>query len=158
MRSSSRKSMVACSVLAFLADQLGMLNPAQQLPVNNWMTARLVGILQLIEESEKRLAFESWRDSDGRMIRGGFVSEGDRKALVALARDNLSAGRVTRRANALVLLDDGLSCQEVAKVLLFDDDTIRGWYDLFEQGGLEGLTSFDMGGSASKMSAEEAGP
>jgi transposase len=89
------------------------------------------------------------------MIRGGFVSEGDRKALVALARDNLSAGRVTRRANALVLLDDGLSCQEVAKVLLFDDDTIRGWYDLFEQGGLEGLTSFDMGGGSSKLSAEQ---
>ena len=90
------------------------------------------------------------------MIRGGFLSEEDRKALVALARDNLAAGRVTRRANAVVLLDDGLSCQEVAKVLLFDDDTIRGWYELFEQGGVAGLTSFDMGGSSSKMSAEQA--
>jgi transposase len=63
---------------------------------------------------------------------------------------------VTRRANALVLLDAGKSCQEVAEVLLFDDDTIRGWYDLFEQGGVEGLTSFEMGGSASKISAEQA--
>ena len=42
------------------------------------------------------------------MIRGGFLSEEERKALVALARDNLVAGRVTRRANALVLLDDGI--------------------------------------------------
>jgi transposase len=90
------------------------------------------------------------------MIRGGFLSEEDRGALVALARDNLSAGRVTRRANALVLLDDGMSCQEVARVLLFDDDTIRGWYALFEQGGVEGLTSFDMDGGSSKMSAEQA--
>jgi transposase len=90
------------------------------------------------------------------MIRGGFLSEEDRKALIALTRDGLAAGRVTRRANALVLLDRGLSCQEVANVLLFDDDTIRGWYDLFEQGGVEGLTSFDMGGSSSKMSAEQA--
>ncbi|MGO9740206.1 MAG: IS630 family transposase, partial [Roseiarcus sp.] len=64
--------------------------------------------------------------------------------------------RVTRRANALALLDDGMSCQEVARVLLFDDDTIRGWCDLFEQEGVEGLTRFEMGGSSSKMSAEQA--
>src|ERR1700683_3274524 len=88
------------------------------------------------------------------MIRGGFLSEEDRKALIALARDGLAAGRVTRRATALVRLDEGLSCQEVAKVLLFDDDTIRGWYELFEQDGVEGLSRFEMGGSAGKMSAE----
>jgi transposase len=89
------------------------------------------------------------------MIRGGFLSEGDRKALLALARDGSSLGRVTRRANALVLLDRGMSCQEVAKVLLFDDDTIRGWYDLFERDGVESLSRFDMGGSTSKMTAEQ---
>ena len=89
------------------------------------------------------------------MIRGGFLSEEDRKALIALARDGLAAGRVTRRATALVRLDEGLSCQEVAKVLLFDDDTIRDWYELFEQDGVEGLTRFEMGGSSGKMSAEQ---
>src|SRR5271170_4382207 len=89
------------------------------------------------------------------MIRGGFLSEEDRKALIALARDGLAAGRVTRRATALVRLDEGLSCQEVAKVLLFDDDTIRGWYELFEQDGVEGLSRFEMGGSSGKMSAEQ---
>ena len=89
------------------------------------------------------------------MIRGGFLSEEDRKALIALARDGLAAGRVTRRANALVLLDKGMSCQEVAEVLLFDDDTIRGWYELFEQSGVEGLSRFEMGGSSGKMSAEQ---
>ena len=52
---------------------------------------------------------------------------------------------MTRRANALVLLDKGMSCQEVAEVLLFDDDTIRGWYELFEQSGVEGLSRFDDG-------------
>ena len=88
--------------------------------------------------------------------RGGFLGEADRRALIALVRDGSSLERVTRRANALVLLDDGLSCQEVARVLLFDDDTIRGWYELFEQGGLESLTRFDMGGSASNMSAGQA--
>jgi transposase len=90
------------------------------------------------------------------MIRGGFLSEEDREALIALARDGSSLCRVTRRANALVLLDDGMSCQEVAKVLLFDDDTIRGWYDVFEQDGVEGLSRFEMGGSSSKMTAAQA--
>jgi transposase len=90
------------------------------------------------------------------MIRGGFLSEEDRKALIALARDGSRVCRVTRRANALVLLDDGMSCQEVARVLLFDDDTIRGWRALFEQSGIEGLTAFEVGGSSGLMNAEQA--
>jgi transposase len=62
---------------------------------------------------------------------------------------------VTRRANALVLLDNGWTCQEVAAALLLNDDTIRGWHKLFEQRGIEGLTSFDMGGSAGFLSAAQ---
>jgi transposase len=89
------------------------------------------------------------------MIRGCFLSEEDRNKLIALARDGSVASRVTRRANALVLLDDGWSCQEIAAALLLNDDTIRGWFKLFEQRGIEGLTSFDMGGSASFLSAAQ---
>jgi transposase len=63
--------------------------------------------------------------------------------------------RVTRRANALMLLDGGWSCQEVADALLMNDDTIRGWHKLFEQRGIEGLTSFDVGGSAGFLSAAQ---
>ena len=87
------------------------------------------------------------------MIRGGFLNAEDRDQLIALARDGSAASRLTRRANALVLLDDGWSCQEVAEALLLNDDTIRGWHKLFEQRGIEGLTSFDVGGSASFLSA-----
>jgi len=89
------------------------------------------------------------------MIRGHFLSEEDRNKLIALARDGSAASRVTRRANALVLLDGGWSCQEVADALLLNDDTIRGWHKLFEQRGIEGLTSFDMGGSAGFLSATQ---
>src|SRR5215831_4811212 len=59
------------------------------------------------------------------MIRAGFLSREDRADLIALARDGSAAHRLGRRANALVLLDDGLSCEEVAKVLFLDDDTVR---------------------------------
>src|SRR3954471_16027493 len=89
------------------------------------------------------------------MIRAQFLSEEDRNKLIALARDGSVASRVTRRANALVLLDEGMSCQEVAHVLLYDDDTIRGWHKLFEQRGIEGITSFDVGGSASYLSVQQ---
>src|SRR5450756_3253467 len=70
------------------------------------------------------------------MMQSGFLSEKDRKALTALARDGSSPCRVSRRANALVLLDKGWSCQQVADALLLDDDTIRGWRKLFEQRGV----------------------
>jgi hypothetical protein len=43
------------------------------------------------------------------MIRGGLLSGEDRTRLIALARDGSAAARVTRRANALVLLDDSWS-------------------------------------------------
>src|SRR5437660_11073042 len=89
------------------------------------------------------------------MIRGGFLSEEDRNKLIALARDGSVASRVTRRANAVVLLDDGWSCQEVADALLLNDDTIRGWFKLFEQRGIEGVTSFDVGGSSRFLSAAQ---
>jgi transposase len=42
----------------------------------------------------------------------------------------------------LVLLDDGMSCASVAKVLLLDDDTIRSWHRLYEEEGIEGLANF----------------
>ena len=47
------------------------------------------------------------------------------------------------------------SCQQAAHALLLDDDTIRGWRKLFEQRGIEGLASFDVGGSASYLTAKQ---
>ena len=89
------------------------------------------------------------------MIRPGFLDTASRQDLIELARDGSAAHRLARRANALVLLDDGMSCAAVAKVLLLDDDTIRSWRKLFEQRGIEGITSFDVGGSASYLSAQQ---
>jgi transposase len=52
------------------------------------------------------------------------------------------------------LLDDGMSCEAIAKVLLLDDDTIRTWYRLYEEDGIEGLTNFSYEGSACQLSGE----
>jgi len=94
-------------------------------------------------------------DSSLGMIRAGFLSPVDRADLTALARDGSAANRLARRANALVLLDAGWSCEKVAVALLLDDDTIRRWHGLFIEDGLEGLTRFEAGGSACQMNEEQ---
>jgi transposase len=91
------------------------------------------------------------------MIRAGFLTAVERRELRALARDGLSEARVARRANAIVLLNDGWSCQEVATALLIDDDTVRAWHKLYGEHGLTGLVVFHLQGSQSRLtSVQEA--
>src|SRR5688572_6736404 len=89
------------------------------------------------------------------MIGGGVLTAEERQDLTELARDGLAEHRLARRANALVLLDRGMSCEEVGWVLLIDDDTIRTWHRLFEKDGVDGLAGFNYGGRASPLSLEQ---
>jgi transposase len=89
------------------------------------------------------------------MIRSGFLDPESRRDLIELARDGSVAHRLARRANALVLLDQGMSCSDVAKVLFVDDDTIRTWYRLYQEDGFDGLVSFGYDGSACRLSDQQ---
>ena len=109
----------------------------------------------LRENPKTPLAKRRDPDSTERMIRPGFLDIKSRQNLIELARDGSAAHRLARRANALVLLDDGMSCEAIAKVLLLDDDTIRIWYRLYEEDGIEGLTNFSYEGSACQLSGEQ---
>jgi transposase len=100
---------------------------------------------------EKFLAFSGWTDSVARMIQLGFLTKEGRDKLIALAWDGSAAHRLA----ALVLLNEGGSCEQAAHALLLDGDTIRGGRRLFEQRGIEGLTSFDESGSASYLTAKQ---
>jgi transposase len=91
------------------------------------------------------------------MIRGGFLSADERRALTALARNGLAEHRVARRANAIILLDKGWNCTKVAGALLLDDDTVRGWFNAYQQNGLTGLSEFGHDGSACRLSEEQQG-
>ena len=62
---------------------------------------------------------------------------------------------MARRANAIVLLDQGWSCERVAEALLLDDDTVRDWYRFYERGGIEELKSFGHEGSTSRLTEEQ---
>src|SRR5271169_4219508 len=89
------------------------------------------------------------------MIRPGFLDSESRRDLIELARDGSAEHRLARRANALVLLDNGLSCQAIAEVLLLDDDTIRLWYQLYQEDGIEGLTSFGHEGGTCRLTVAQ---
>jgi len=89
------------------------------------------------------------------VIRAGFLDSESRQDLIELTRDGSAAHRLARRANALLLLDEGMSCASVAKVLYLDDDTIRTWHRLYQEDGIEGLASFGYEGSACRLTAEQ---
>ena len=91
----------------------------------------------------------------GFMIRPGFLDSESRRDLIELARDGSAAHRLARRANALVLLDDGMSCEAIANVLFLDDDTVRTWYNLYQEDGIEGLASFNHEGGSCRLTVEQ---
>jgi transposase len=90
-------------------------------------------------------------DSFGFMIRRGFLDRESREDLIDLARDGSNAHRLGRRANALVLLDNGMSCAQVARILFIDDDTVRDWHRLYLEHGVEGLAGFGYEGSECRL-------
>jgi len=90
------------------------------------------------------------------MIKANFLSSEDRRELELSARDGSSPHRYGRRANAILLLDDGMSCRQVSKVLFIDDDTVRQWYCYWVEDGFDGLMSFGFGGSDGYLSREQS--
>jgi transposase len=89
------------------------------------------------------------------MIHPGFLDPESRKDLIELAQDGSAAHRLARRANALVLLECGMSYAAVAKGLLIDDDTVRTWHRLYGEDGIEGLAGFGYEGSACRLRDEQ---
>ena len=67
----------------------------------------------------------------------------ERQVLEGLVRQRKANGLVVRRANALLLLDDGMSASDVGRVLYLDVGTIRLWRSRFAP---EGLASLEMKG------------
>ncbi len=106
-------------------------------------------------ESEKLLPNPFERILVVTMIRAGFLTTTERDELIELARDGLVEHRLARRANALVLLDRGMSCAEVSSVFLLDDDTVRTWFRLYREEGIEGLAGFGYEGSDGYLSVEQ---
>jgi len=89
------------------------------------------------------------------MRKSGFLKPEELVRLQAMARDGLAEHRVARRANALILLDRGMSYRQVAAVLLLDDETVRGWHQAFDADGIEGLAGFHYSGRQPRLAAAQ---
>ena len=91
------------------------------------------------------------------MIRNGFLSDPERRELEACVRSQREDHGIARRANAILLLDDGKSCQVIAEFLYLDDDTIRGWYKTYREGGWDGLSIDGWKGGHSRFTVAQEG-
>ena len=70
---------------------------------------------------------------------GHILTAQQRAQLGKVLRTRKGPAIKARRANALLLLDDGMASEDVARVLYLDADTIRTWRRDFEAKGLEAL-------------------
>ena len=90
------------------------------------------------------------------MICPGFLSAAERLELEACVRRQREDHGIARRANAILLLDDGKSCQAIAEFLYLDDDTIRGWHTTYQNGGWDALSTDGWKGGQSRMTSSQA--
>lgn len=84
-----------------------------------------------------------------------FLSSSERAALISCVRSHREDHGVARRANAILLLDDGESCAQIAKFLYLDDDTIRGWYRTYQEGGWDAVSIDGWKGGQSRMTSAQ---
>ena len=89
---------------------------------------------------------EFWRvdlwaeNASGRcLIRPCLVSSTERLELEACVGSQREGHGVAQRANAILLLDDGKSCQWIAEFPYLADDTLRGWHRSWHESGWEAL-------------------
>ena len=85
----------------------------------------------------------------------GFLTAQQRTEMKAILRRGWTLQRFARRVNAILLLDKGMSCAEVAEVLFLDDDTVRSFCKAYVADGVAGLERFESGGSTCDMSDEQ---
>ena len=89
------------------------------------------------------------------MVISGFLTSAQIEELEGVLRTLTAYYGVGRRANALLLLNKGMSCEEVAEVLYIDDDTVRCWFKDYQSCGFKGLSNFNWKGRKSHLTSAE---
>lgn len=89
------------------------------------------------------------------MKRSHFLSADDRRELLACVKRHREDHGIARRANALLLLDDGKTCAQIAEFLFLDDDTVRGWHKQYLAEGWESVAYDGWLGGQSRLTAEQ---
>ena len=85
------------------------------------------------------------------MIGSNFLTSQQRDELKAVVRRPSETHGIARGANAILLLDDDKNCEEIAKLVYLDDDTIRQWFKQYHSGGFDNLATFDWKGRTAHL-------
>ena len=91
------------------------------------------------------------------MIRANFLTASDLLELLSCVKRQHEDHGVARRANALLLLDTGMSCVQIAKVLFLDDDTVRSWHKQYLAENLDAVAYEGWKGGQSLMTTAQEG-
>ena len=59
------------------------------------------------------------------------------------------------KIKSILLVNAGYPVDEIARILLLDDSTIRRWYNTFQEEGIEELLRYNYLGSESKLTLEQ---
>jgi transposase len=85
---------------------------------------------------------------------GVILSPEDRAQLLLMMRRQ-TPSPVHRRMNALLLLDDGWSAEQIAKALFIDAETVREHRRLYQASGVAGLERLNYEGAAPDLNEEQ---
>jgi transposase len=89
------------------------------------------------------------------IIRSNFLFAANRLELERFLRRHRGEYGIARRANAILLLDKGKPCAEIAEFLYLDDDTIGGWYKVFRKKGWDALALDGWQGGQSRLTPDQ---
>jgi transposase len=70
-------------------------------------------------------------------------------------RHRNSDRRTADKIKTILMLDKGYSFEEIAIVLILDDATIRRWFKVYQEQGLDGLARSLYQGSDGKLTPEQ---
>ena len=89
------------------------------------------------------------------VIKPGFLNTEERSAMLACVKRHDEDHGIARRANALLLLDDGKSCATVSEMLFIDADTARSWWKQYVLEGWEQVAYSAWRGGQSRLTCEQ---
>ena len=82
------------------------------------------------------------------------LSQEERQKIKRLHR-KVKERRFADRLKSILLLDDDFTCQEIGRILLLDDDTIRNYRKQYLEAGIESLLSDSFKGRQSYLTKEQ---
>jgi hypothetical protein len=85
----------------------------------------------------------------------GLILPPEDRAHLLLMMRRQTPSPVHRRMNALLLLDDGWTAEQVAKVLFIDAETVCEHRRLYQASGVAGIERLKYEGAASDLSEEQ---